>query len=144
MPAEIYVSETGAHAHAVGIVHGNRAHAAGLGVVHIGIEWKTLVNQSVVESLVKGQPLVLLEAPHGHRTFGAVKIVPDVRIRFLLPEVRQNLQILPLVIAHGGPIFKVLGQPAQENLAIDGAGPAHHLASGHREVVPVGSTRAYE
>ena len=68
----------------------------------------TLVDQSVVESLVEIQPLALFESPHRHRSFSAVEIVPDVGVGLLFPEIRQDIHELPFVVAHGSPAVEVL------------------------------------
>ena len=48
-----------------------------------------------------------------------------------LAEVGEQVGVGPLAVAEGGPGVVVLGHAAQEDLAVDGAGPAGNLAPGH-------------
>ena len=60
----------------------------------------------------------------------AVEVVLDIQIGFSLAEEGQDLQVGPLLVAEGFPPLEVLGQAAQVDLAIDGAGTADDLALG--------------
>ena len=134
------VCERGAHPHAVGVVHRQRADPAGIGVVvvvDLGIPRR---HGRHVERLRQRQPGLALVAAHRHRAVEAVEVVNYVRIGFQLAEIGQALHERPLVVAPLGPTVVVLGNAAQEHLAVDGAGPAHHLAARHHHVL--GARRA--
>ena len=132
------IGERGAHPHAVGVVHRQRADAAGIGVVvvvDLGIPRR---HGRYVERLRQRQPGLALVAAHRHRAVEAVEVVYYVGVGFQLAEIRQALDEGPLVIAPLGPTVVVLGNAAQEHLAVDGAGAADHLATRHHHVLGAG------
>ena len=51
--------------------------------------------------------------------------------------VLQYWLLAPLIVAHGRPVFEILGYSAQKNLAVNGAGPTDHFAPGHRQIISV-------
>src|SRR5262249_22046675 len=50
-----------------------------------------------------------------------------------LAKVGQQLLKAPLVVPHSRPRVVVFGHAAQEDLAVDGAGAARHLATRHQD-----------
>ena len=87
---------------------------------------------SSVKRFLEGQPVLAVKSANWNRTFGTVKVVPDVHIGFQLPEIGQDLDERPLVVSQIGPGVVVFWNAPQYHLAVDRAGPAYHLASRHR------------
>ena len=88
-----------------------------------------------VEGLLQGQPGLALVAADGNGAVEAVEVVDDVGVGLQLAEVGQALDEGPLVVAPLGPAVVVLGNAAQEDLAVDGAGAADDLAAGDDDVL---------
>ena len=125
--------ESRAHAHALGVVHGDGAHAAGVGTVHVRVFRIAGLDAGLDEGILERQPFLAREPPHRYRSLRAVEVVADIHVRFHLAEVRQDVDERPLVVALGGPAVVVLGNAAQQHLPVDGAGSADHLAARRRQ-----------
>ena len=125
--------ERGAHAHALGVVHGNRTYAAGVRAVHIRVFRVARLDARLDKGRLERQPFLAREAPDRYGPLGAVEVVADVHVRFHLPEIRQHVDERPLVVALGGPAVVVLGHAPQQHLSVDGAGSAHNLAPRRRQ-----------
>ena len=132
MPIGVDVGQTGAHADAVGIVHGDGPYPTRVRIVQVGILGETGGHGSPVKCLLEGQPVLSLEPPDRNWTLGAVKVVPDVDIGFQLPQIRQHFDEGPLVITLFRPRVVVFWHAAQYHLAVDRAGSADYLASWYR------------
>ncbi len=122
----------GAHPNAIGVVHGNGAHTTGFRMVHVRVVGMAGVTAGVPEGDLSGQPVFLPVATHRDGAGVAVEVVGDVHVGFHLAEIRQAIGELPLVVAQGGPGVVVFRHAAQQHLAVDGGGTAHHLAARHR------------
>ena len=101
-------------------------------VVDLGIPRR---HRRHVERLRQRQPGLALVAAHRHRAVEAVEVVNYVGVGFQLAEIGQALHERPLVVAPFGPTVIVLGNAAQEHLAVDGAGAADHLAARNHHVL---------
>ena len=124
-----------AHAHAVGVVHRDGADAARLRVVHVRVVGESGGTGGVVERLLRRQPGLAGKAAHRNEAVVVVEVVgPKVHVGFQLAQVGQDAGEAPLVVAQGGPGVVVLRHAAQQHLAVDGAGAAHHAPArdGHR------------
>ena len=133
MAALSQISQCGAHADSVGVVHWDGAHASRFRVVHVWVVGMTQSAEAGIERILGRQPSIPLVAAHRDGSFRAVEIVMDVCVGLQFSQVGENVGEAPLVVAHGGPCVVVLRNTAQQHLAIDGAGASHHPASGHRD-----------
>ena len=131
MAGRVEVAEGGAPADAVGVVEGHRPHAAGLGVVVVGDLGEALVAAGPEEGGLVGKQLLPLEAAGDDGPVGVVEVIAgEVGVGLDAAQEGQELDEAPLVVAHLGPGVVVLGDAAQEHLAVDGAGAAGDLAPG--------------
>ena len=124
--------EGGAHADAFGIVHGDGAHPAGVGGVHVVVFGIPGRPRGLHESLLERQPVLALVAAHRDGPFVAVEVVGDVQVRFHLAEEGEDVDEGPFVVSFGGPAVVVFGDSPQQDLAVNGAGAADHLSPGCR------------
>ena len=132
MPRRAKEGQRGAHPHAVGVVHGDGTHAAGLRMVHVRVVREPDGPGGVVERLLCRQPGRLGKAAHGYETVVVVEVIgAEVHVAFQLAQVGQDAGEPPLVVAEGGPGVVVLGYATQQHLAVDGAGAADHPAARH-------------
>ena len=145
MSVGIDVREGRAHPHTIGIVHGEGPEPGGVRVVVVIGLGVTAFQAGRLERILQWQPVLRLMAAHWHRAFRTVEIVLYIGIGLQLPKKWQKVDVAPLVVAPFSPPVVILGDAAQENLAIDCAGAAHHLAPGHGDLVGLGrSGRADE
>ena len=127
----VEVAEGGAPADAVGVVEGHRADAGGFGVVVVGDIGEALVAAGGVEGGLVGQELLALEAAGDDGAVGVVEVIAgEVGVGLDAAQEREQLDEAPFVVAHLGPGVVVLGDAAEEDLAVDGAGAAGDLAAG--------------
>jgi len=86
----------------------------------------------LVERRLGGQPPRACIAPHRRRAVAPVPVVVEVEVGLDRPECRQQRREVPPGVARPAPGVEVLGQPAQEDLPVDGAAPADDLSPGDR------------
>ena len=138
--------QRGAHSHAVDVVHRPRRNG-GVAVrrVLVGMLRDAQADAGIVEGRVEGQPVLPLGAAHRQRALGAVEVVAAVvPVVLQLAEEGQAVGELPLVVAPLGPQVVVLGNAAEDHLAVDGRRAAHGLAArdDHRLVLQRGGPPA--
>src|SRR5262245_4591152 len=80
------------------------------------------------------QPFLTPVAAYGDRATGTMEIPPKVQVVFHLPEVGQDFQIRPFIIAPGRPVVIGLWDAAVEDRSIDGAGSARRLPARDSEL----------
>ena len=113
------------------LLSGRAAYAVGVGVVLVGIRGEAQGAAGIVESGGHRQPFLALVAAHGDGAGVAVEVVAaEVQVVFQTPEVGQHFGERPFVVAPDGPVVVVLGDAAEQHLAVDAAGAAHSLAAG--------------
>jgi hypothetical protein len=71
--------------------------------------------------------LLPLIATDGDGAVGAVYVTLEIQIRLHLQKVREDLSEGPLFVTSGHPVIVVLGEAAEDDLTIDGAGTASDL-----------------
>ena len=130
--AGVEVGQGGAHADAAGVVERHRAHAGPVGVVQVRVVGEPGGDAGPVEGGLNGQPRLPGVPPHRNGAVGAVEVAANVGVGLQLSKEGQDVDVRPFVVALGGPIVVVLRRAPQENLVVDGAGAAHHLAARHR------------
>ena len=130
MPHGVQVRHGRAHADAAQVVGRRHAHAGGVRAVSVLHGRVALGQAGIVERLLDVRPRAGPATAHRHRAVRAVVVVLDVHIVFHLAIEGQDLVVGPLVVAPGGPVVEVLGEPALHRLAIDGRPAADHLALG--------------
>jgi hypothetical protein len=138
MSVGIDVRESRAHPHTIGIVHGEGPEPGGVRVVVVIGLGVTAFQAGRLERILQRQPVLRLMAAHWHRAFRTVEIVLYIGIGLQLPKKWQKVDVAPLVVTPFSPPVVILGDTAQENLAVDGAGAAHHLSPGHGDLVGLG------
>ena len=90
----------------------------------------------VIKGPESGYHLLPLVPPDRDGAIVAVKVpAGKVQIVLQLPEVRQNTRESPLGVAPFGPVVVVLGNTAEHDLSVDGAGAAGGPASGNNDRV---------
>src|SRR5712691_6508980 len=129
------VAQRGAPANAVGIVAGYRTDPGGIRVVMVRTLWKSCRPAGVVEGPLVRQPLVSLKASDNNWTIGAMKVVvAKIRVRLDFAEVLEAMLKVPLIVAPRGPRVIIFRHAAQEDLTIDCARAARHLAPWHHHL----------
>ena len=134
MARRVQIPEGGAPADAVGVVERRGANAGGIGAIVVVGMGETVGADGVVEGRLSRQPILALEASGDDGTVVAVEVVGEIGVGLQAAETAQQVREAPLVIAHGGPTVVVLGDAPQEHLAVDGAGTAGDLATGHHDL----------
>ena len=132
MAGGVEEGERRAHAHAVDVVHGARRDGGvAVGSVLVGMLGDAQGHAGIVEGGVEGQPVLALGTAHGQRALGAVEVVAaEVPVVFKLAEEGQAVGEFPFVVAPLGPQVVVLGDAAEDHLAVDGRRAAHGPAAG--------------
>ena len=123
------VAERGAPADAVGVVEGVGADAGCVRVVVVGVFWEASLDAGVVKGDLVGEQVFELVALGDDGAVAAVEVVLEVQVGFELAIVWQDILEAPLIVAEGDPVVEVVGDGAEEDLSVDGAGAAHDLAA---------------
>ena len=124
------VADCGAEPDAVRVVQRQGAYAGGIGVVVVWAVGEALGPAGVVEGLLVRTPRLSPEPVRHYRAVGAMEVVVECGVGLQPAKIGQQLVEAPLIVAQGGPAIVVLGDPSQEDLAVDGAGAARDLAPG--------------
>ena len=91
-----------------------------------------LVAAGLVEGGLVGQQLIALEASGDDGAVGVVEVIAgEIGVSLDAAQEGEQLDVAPFVVAHLGPRVVVLGDAAEEDLAVDGAGAAGYLAAGN-------------
>ena len=106
-----------------------------VGVVHVGVIWVAAVDASLVKGLGAGEEGLQRDTMDWKGAVTTVEVAAIVGVPLHIEEVREYVDVGPLVVTEGCPFVKVLGQAAEEKGPVDGAGAAHHSAPVH-ELVP--------
>ena len=130
----VEVAQGGAPTDAVGVIEGRGADAGGIRAVVVVGMGEAVGAGGVVESGLSREPLLALETAGDDGAVVAVEVVGEVGVRLQAAEAAQQVLEAPLVVAHGGPGVVVLGDAAQEHLAVDGAGAAGDFAAGNHDL----------
>ena len=110
MAGRVEVAEGGAPADAVGVVEGHWPDAAGFGVVVVRDIGEPLVAAGGVEGGLVGQQLLALEATGDDGAVGVVEVIAgEVGVGLDAAQEGKQLDVAPLVVAHGGPGVVVPG-----------------------------------
>src|SRR5215472_6037015 len=134
MPGLTQVTEGSAIANPVRVVEWGRADAGRFWMVVV----RTIGEPSGATRLVEGdlarEPGIARKPVGDDGASIAMKCIGEILVIFQLTKVREQLLKSPLIVAHGSPGVIVLRHPAQEDLAIDGAGTTRHLATRHQHL----------
>src|SRR5215510_11980866 len=134
MPGLTQVTEGSAIANPVGVVEWGRADAGGVRTVMV----RTIGEPGGATRLVEGdlarEPGIARKPMGDDGASIAMKFIGEILVIFQLTKVGEQLLKSPLVITHGSPGVIVLRYPAQEDLAVDGAGTTRHLATRHEHL----------
>src|SRR4030095_1428528 len=95
---------------------------------------KTSSTHRLIESNLAREPGVARESVSDDRASIAMEFIGEILVIFQLAKVGEEFLEAPLIVAHGGPGVIILRHPAQEDLAIDGAGTTRHLATWHQHL----------
>ena len=125
------VGDRRAYPHAPQVVGWGYADARGIGPVGVLDDRVAFDDTRFAEGPLYRRLRVGLSAPHRDGAIRPVKVVMDVQVVLHLAKERQHLGIGPLIIAHGGPVVIVLGQPALHGLAVDGGPTPDHFPLCH-------------
>ena len=126
---------------AVGIVQGNGPHSGAAGRVVVFAVRVSIVLPGLEPGRVPRLPVLLLEAVADNGAAGAMEVTGIVLVGGVgLDHIEVGHQLLevPLVVSPLRPIVVVLGNAAEEDLSVDGAGSAGHLAPGDFDIGLVG------
>jgi hypothetical protein len=145
MADRIKIGQGRAHTDTIGVIHWDRPHPHGIGVVHIRIGGEIRRQTRLIECLLRRQPGLGLMATNRNGPIAAVEVIPHVRVRFRFTKVGQDLAEGPCVVAHGRPVVVVFGDTAQKHLPINGTGAPDDSAArhGHRSAL-LGGRDAHE
>ena len=125
------VGDGGADPDAAQVVGGGHPDSGRIGAVGVLDKREPLPDAGLPEGPLNRRLGVGLTAPYRDRTFSPVEVVVDVQVVFHPAEERQHLGVGPLIVAEGGPVVVVLGEPALHGLPVDGGAAADDLALGH-------------
>ncbi len=122
MPRHIQIAKRGTPANTVRVVERYRTHTGDIR----GVVVRAVVKPEVAAGGIKGslirQPFRLGKTPHNNGPLGIMQIRrAKIRIVLDFTEIWHQLFKCPLIIAHGGPRFIILGHAPQKYLTIDRA-----------------------
>src|SRR5262245_3226553 len=129
MPGLTQMTDGGAVANPVGVVERGRADSGRFRMVVVCAIGESGGATRLVEGDLAREPGMACKPMRDDRASVAMELIGEILVIFQLAKVGEQLLEAPLIVAHGGPGVIILRYPAQEDLAIDGAGTARHLTT---------------
>ena len=117
---------------AVHVVQRRGSDPRRVGVVVVRAVWEPVVEAGLVEGLLVLVHLCFRKTAHRYRPVRAMKVAAEAEVALEAAEVRQQLGVAPLVVAHRRPAVVVLRHPAQQYLGVHRARSAGDLPSGYQ------------
>ena len=129
MTSRIEIANCGGYAYAVAAITRPRPDARRSWIIVICDVSIAVLATRVVEGAIDRLPAFLLRPFNPDGTVRAVKIALRIAIVFELAIKRQNLREAPFGVSPRAPLVKILGRPAERDMAIDGGGATRDLAA---------------